>query len=146
MWRPLLPRRPLLRQRDLPKLPILASPNPPELRNAQCTSTRVQTSRCARTFIVRQAGDFSLLLTSDQGCFELRLHNVKGLEVSEGWFSVGLVPSESHEGFVKGGLTLCRAQNAHATHIALCSTDLLKISVVFGKATTWHTEGSWLKR
>lgn len=74
-------------------------------------------SRYAHTFVVEQAEDFGrcLLLALGQGCLKLLPQNLKGLEVSGGWFSVGFMPSESSEGFVKGGLTLCRAQNAHST-------------------------------
>lgn len=140
----LLLRWPSFEQREVPKMSVLASQNRTELRNADCLNTHIHTwctSRYAHTFIVRQAKDFSrcLPLTLDQGCLKLLLHNLKGLEVSGGWFSIGFMPSESSEGFVKAGLTLCRAQNAQSTYTALCSADLLKITGLFSKAITWHT-------
>lgn len=131
-WRHLLLWWPSFEQREVPQMSVLASRNWTELRNAECMNTHMHTctSRYAHTFIVRQAEDFSrcLPLTLDHGCFKLFLHNLKGLKVSGGWFSFGFMPSESSEGFVKGGLTLCRAQNAHSTYTALGSADLLKIN------------------
>ena len=52
------------------------------------------TSRYAHTFIVRQAEDFSrrLLLTLEQGCLKLLLHNPKGFEVSGGGFLLASCP------------------------------------------------------
>ncbi|OPJ82131.1 hypothetical protein AV530_008509 [Patagioenas fasciata monilis] len=45
-------------------MPILGSPNPADLRNAECTSTRVQTSSCGTQVKHKQQDEFPKTQTS----------------------------------------------------------------------------------